>query len=542
MSALAAPRHWSLRRRLFAGTTLLVLVTLLFSGVATVLTLRTSLYDRLDTDVRMGLKFATSPDQFDPAAGANDTGSNAAGSSAAGSNDTGSSAASPGSGDAASSETYGPQDAGRGQRLDTLEIVIAADGSVSSSSYVSRDGTTTSLTATQVEAVTDAITGSAAPTTVDLGGTLGDFRVVSESAHGSTVVSGMSTSGVTATLASLIAILVVVTIAALAIAGAGIAWLVTVSLRPLRRVADTAERVAQRPLAVGAVTLPERAELTEDPRTEVGRVGAALDTLLNHVEAALGARQESEDRLRTFIADASHELRTPLASIRGYAQLAHSEAAEMTQTQERSFDRIESEAERMGVLVEDLLLLARLDSGQKLRREPVDVTMLAIETVSDAHAAMPDHEWIVDVDEPVEVDGDDQRIRQVLINLLGNAGKYTPAGTRVTVSVTAAVTATETASGTGAAGSATITVADDGPGIDPALVPRLFDRFSRGDTARNRDAGSTGLGLSIAAAIVQEHGGTINVASDASGTTFTIVLPRSGAAPTGPTVPTVLAG
>ncbi|MFD5598491.1 sensor histidine kinase [Leucobacter sp. NPDC058333] len=518
MSALASPRQWSLRRRLFAGTTLLVLVTLLFSGVATVLTLRASLYDRLDTDVRMGLKFATSPDQFNP-----DAGSNAAGSNAAGSNDTGSNAASPGSGDAASSGTNGPQDAGRGQRLDTLEIVIAADGSVSSSSYVSRDGTTTSLTATQVEAVTDAITGSAAPTTVDLGGTLGDFRVVSESAHGSTVVSGMSTSGVTATLASLIAILVVVTIAALAIAGAGIAWLVTVSLRPLRRVADTAERVAQRPLAVGAVTLPERAELTEDPRTEVGRVGAALDTLLNHVEAALGARQESEDRLRTFIADASHELRTPLASIRGYAQLAHSEAAEMTQTQERSFDRIESEAERMGVLVEDLLLLARLDSGQKLRREPVDVTMLAIETVSDAHAAMPDHEWIVDVDEPVEVDGDDQRIRQVLINLLGNAGKYTPAGTRVTVSVTAAVT--------GAAGSATITVADDGPGIDPALVPRLFDRFSRGDTARNRDAGSTGLGLSIAAAIVQEHGGTIDVASDASGTKFTIVLPRSGAAP-----------
>ncbi len=241
------------------------------------------------------------------------------------------------------------------------------------------------------------------------------------------------------------------------------------------------------------MTLPERAGLAEDPRTEVGRVGAALDTLLGHVEAALASRQESEDRLRTFIADASHELRTPLASIRGYAQLAQDD--DDPEIQARSLDRIESEAERMGALVEDLLLLARLDAGQTLLHDPVDVSLLAIETAEDAHAAHPDHEWPVEIDESIEVPGDGHRLRQVLVNLLGNAGVHTPAGTRVTTSVAHD------------ADRAVITVADDGPGIDPDLLPRLFDRFTRGDVARSRTGGSTGLGLSIAAAIVHAHNG-----------------------------------
>ncbi|UOR01219.1 HAMP domain-containing histidine kinase [Leucobacter allii] len=494
-------RSWPLSRQLVVGTIALVLVTLILSGGAALLALRASLYERLDQEVRMGLAILAGPARDAPGGGAGGGGG----------------VVDPGPDDGSGGGS-GP-DAGSAPRLrlDTLEVVIAADGTATRASTVGPDGTVASLTAAQLEVVTEAADRAEQPTTVDLGGTAGSFRVAAQSGPDGTVVAGTSLRDTTATIASLGGILVVVAVAALILVGAGIAWLVTSALRPLRRVAGTAERVAQRPLAVGAVTLPERAGLAEDPGTEVGRVGAALDTLLNHVETALGARQESEERLRAFIADASHELRTPLASIRGYAQLAHAEAVEMPATQARSLERIESEAERMGALVEDLLLLARLDSGQRLRREPVDVTMLAIETVSDLHAAMPDHEWIVEVDEPVEVRGDAPRIRQVLINLLGNAGRHTPAGTRVTAAVTRV------------GGEAVMSVSDDGPGIAPELLPRLFDRFTRGDAARNRDAGSTGLGLAIASAIVQEHGGRIDVASGSAGTSFEVALPLLGA-------------
>lgn len=485
-------RHWPLRRRLIVGTSLLVLLTLLLSAAATVLSLRASLYERLDQDVRTGLQLAVGPERSAP--------------------------------DDAASDADGPQggapdDAGPRQRIDTLEVVFAADGSVRSSAYVGTDGSTVSLTPAQLAAITAAIKGGQGPLTVDLAGPLGDFRIAAQTLSDSTVVSGLSLRDTAATVSSLSIILSVVLGAALLVAATGIAWLVTATLRPLRRVADTAERVAQRPLAAGTVTLPERAELTEDPQTEVGRVGAALDTLLNHVEAALGSRQQSEDRLRTFIADASHELCTPLASIRGYAQLAQDEGAEMTAIQARSLERIESEAERMGALVDDLLLLARLDAGQTLQREPVDVALLAIEAADDAHAAHPDHEWLVEVSESIEVTGDEHRLRQVFINLLGNAAAHTPAGTRVVTSVGRDDHCVR------------ITVADNGPGIEPELLPKLFDRFARGDRARNRASGSTGLGLSIASAIVRAHGGAIGVESDVGGATFTVSLPVADALP-----------
>lgn len=487
MTPLGRVGSWSLRRRIIVGTTALVLVTLLLSAAATLLSLRASLDERLDEDVLTGLEIAVGPDRTEPEGAEPDAG--------------------------------GPEGVGPRQRIDTLEIVFATDGSAVSSSYVGVDGSVVSLTPSQLAAVSSALEDGYAPTTVDFGGTLGSFRVAAEAVGDSVVVSGLSARDVSATVASLGGILVVVMGAALLLAVSGIAWLVTVTLRPLRRVADTAERVSRRPLAVGTVMLPERVELVEDPRTEVGRVGSALDTLLGHVEAALGSRQESEGRLRTFIADASHELRTPLASIRGYAQLAQTEGAEMTATQARSFDRIEAESERMGALVEDLLLLARLDAGQALQREPVDVTMLAIEAAGDAYAAHPSHEWPVEVEEPIEVVGDGHRLRQVLINLLGNAGRHTPAGTRVTTSVGRD------------GGHVRIVVADNGPGIEPDFLPKLFDRFSRGDLARNRASGGTGLGLSIAAAIVQAHDGAIEVASDPDGATFTVTLPLAGEHP-----------
>lgn len=477
MTRRSSWRRWSLRRRLITGTIAMVLITLLLAGTATVLSLRASLYERLDEDVLTGLDVARGP--VDSAS------------------------------DAGVPEGPGPR-----QRIDTLEVVFTAEGTATSSAHVDSNGDVTTLTPLQLERISTGLDEERTPSTVDLGGALGTFRVASETTEdGFIVVAGQSMRDVTTTITALTVILAIVVAAGLLTVTIGITWLVRVTLRPLNRVADTAERVAQRPLGAGAVTLTERAGLDEDPGTEVGRVGAALDTLLGHVEDALASRQESEDRLRAFIADASHELRTPLASIRGYAQLAQDDARGTTAAQTRSLDRIESEAERMGALVEDLLLLARLDAGHALHHEPVDIALLAIETAEDAHAAYPDHEWPVEVGTSLEVSGDGSRLRQVLVNLLGNAGKHTPAGTRVTTAVTHD------------AGNAVITVTDDGPGIDPDLRQRLFDRFARGDSARNRASGSTGLGLSIVAAIVQAHHGTVDVASDSGGSTFTVRLP-----------------
>ena len=280
-----------------------------------------------------------------------------------------------------------------------------------------------------------------------------------------------------------------------------------------------------------------------DVRTEVGTVGASLDRMLDNVEASLAARHESETQVRQFVADASHELRTPLASLRGYAELVRRSPDEVPVGTLRALDRIESEATRMGALVEDLLLLARLDAGRPLDRDEVDLAALAVDALADAHAASRDHGWSLDlpsetVDEDEEEDavtgadadetrdlpdlvvrGDEARLRQVFVNLLSNARVHTPPGTRVVLGLRSDDA------------SVVVSVRDDGPGISPALLPSLFQRFSRGDTARNRTGGSTGLGLAIASAIVTEHGGTIDVLSPPEpggppGTTFEVRLPR----------------
>jgi two-component system OmpR family sensor kinase len=474
-----AVSRWPLRRRLIVGATMLVLVTLLLSAAATVFALRASLDERLNQDVQVGLDLAARPGPGGPSSDA-------------------------------------PSGSGPRPRIDALNVVFASDGAVLSSSYVGPNGDSVSLTSSQHRALWDAVESATEPVSVDLGGTLGSFRVAERAVDGTVVVSGLSMRDVTATITSLGTILAAVTVTAIIVAAAGIAWLVSTMTNPLRRIADTAERVSQRSLAEGAVTLPERVELADDPRTEVGRVGAALDALLSNVEDALGARQQSEDRLRAFIADASHELRTPLASIRGYAQLALADGSDPESPRTRSLDRIESEAERMGRLVDDLLLLARLDAGQELRHETVDVALIAIESVDDAHAADPTREWLVEVDGAVEVNGDAGRIRQVVINLLANARMHTPPGTRVTTTVEHDDA------------HARIIVADEGPGIAPDVLPRLFDRFARGGSARDRASGGAGLGLSIVSAIVEAHGGTVDVSSDAGGASFMVVLPLAG--------------
>lgn len=292
-------------------------------------------------------------------------------------------------------------------------------------------------------------------------------------------------------------------------------WLVRRNLEPLRRVAATATKVSQTPLDSGQVALAERVDASDtDTRTEVGQVGAAFNEMLDHVDEALNARHQSEQRVRQFVADASHELRTPLASIKGYAELTRREPDVVPPTVTHAMGRIESEADRMSSLVEDLLLLARLDAGRPLEQAPVDVSMIVINAVSDAHAASPGHRWDLDLPpEPVEVTGDGARLHQVVANLLANARTHTPDGTRVTTSVRPE------------GDWVRVAVHDDGPGVPESLQPNVFERFARGDDARVRAGGSTGLGLSIVAAVSRAHGGRVELESRPGDTTFSLLLP-----------------
>ena len=307
--------------------------------------------------------------------------------------------------------------------------------------------------------------------------------------------------------------------AGLVIAGALGLLIVRVTLRPLNRVAATAARVTELPLDRGEVALSVRVPAADtDPRTEVGQVGGALNRMLGHVAAALSARQASETRVRQFVADASHELRTPLAAIRGYAEVARRGRQEVPPDVAHALRRVESESTRMTSLVDDLLLLARLDSGRPLAAEPVDLTATAVNAVSDAHVAGPDHRWQLDLpDEPLTVTGDAHRLHQVLANLLANARVHTPAGTTVTVRLAPAD------------GGVELRVTDDGPGIPEQLQPEVFERFARGDSSRSRAQGSTGLGLAIVAAVVEAHHGRVDVVSRPGHTAFTVWLPGSTA-------------
>ena len=253
--------------------------------------------------------------------------------------------------------------------------------------------------------------------------------VASHTADG-IVVTGLPLSTVSHTLHQVAAAELAVFLAALLITGViGTAW-VRVSLRPLRRVAATATRVTQLPLSSGEVSLPERVP-DANPGTEVGQVGAAFNRMLGHVESALARREASESRLRSFAADASHELRTPLAAIRGYAELARRHPGQLPDDVAHALSRVESESARMSELVDELLLLARLDAGRPLASEPVDMTRLVIDATSDARVAAADHRWQLELpDEPVVVSGDEQRLHQVLANLLSNAARHTPGRNR----------------------------------------------------------------------------------------------------------------
>ncbi|WP_369390406.1 ATP-binding protein [Streptomyces sp. CG1] len=350
--------------------------------------------------------------------------------------------------------------------------------------------------------------------TVDLPG-LGSYRVQYVTGPNGTYYVAIPTKAVDDNINALILIEVSVTVAGLVAAGIAGSVLVGVATRPLRKVANTATRVSELPLHTGEVNLSERVPESEcDPHTEVGQVGAALNRMLDHVHGALHARQQSETRVRQFVADASHELRTPLASIRGYAELTRRGREQVGPDTRHALGRIESEAGRMTLLVEDLLLLARLDAGRPLQFEQTDLIPLVVDTVSDSRAAGMDHNWRLDLpDEPALVSADAARIQQVLVNLLGNARKHTPPGTTVTARVQRR------------GPWMCVDVEDNGQGIPSDLLPHVFERFARGDSARSRATGSTGLGLAIVQAVATAHGGAVTVDSVPGRTVFTVHLP-----------------
>lgn len=357
---------------------------------------------------------------------------------------------------------------------------------------------------------------------IDLGGSLGEYRVVSTtSPRGEKTVIGLPLRDVNETLWQLGFILGGVALAGIVVAGTVGAATIRRTMQPLDRLAATATRVSELPLDRGEVALSERVpEADTDPNTEVGKVGSALNRMLQHVANALTARHASENRVRQFVADASHELRTPLAAIRGYAELTRRGGAEVPPDVAFAMSRVESESRRMTTLVEDLLLLARLDSGRPVVHEWVDLCRLVADAVADAHVAGPDHKWLMDVPgEPIGVLGDAGQLHQVVINVLANARTHTPPGTTVTTTLSTSD------------GIVRLRVADDGPGIPPEILPDIFDRFARGDNSRSRAAGSTGLGLAIVAAVVGAHDGRVGVTSRPGRTEFEITFAAAAAAP-----------
>ena len=432
-----------------------------------------------------------------------------------------------------------------GQSTGTLTLITTQTSSSDTASsetaaYIDKNGHYASISKEDCRLLLSQATEDQ-PVTVHLHH-LGSYRVVAtrDEASGSTVITGLSLEGDKGLIRTQLLIeLTVALLGALVVALAG-RTMVRSSLAPLERVARTAQRVASQPLERGEVSIEDRVEKADlDSSAEVGQVGGALNTLLGHVESALGARQRSETQVRQFVADASHELRTPLASIRGYTELIRREGADADLPEEATYalERVHSESVRMTALVEDLLLLARLDAGRELRREEVDLVGLLVDTVADARAAGPDHDWQLDLavleppadatpeeaedflPEPPLVIGDEARLRQVVVNLLANARVHTPAGSHVTTTL-----ARE-------GDTLIVRIHDDGPGIAPDVRDRLFERFARGDSSRERRTGSTGLGMSIALAIVQSHGGSIDVASSTApedhGTTFSVRLPAA---------------
>ncbi|MEV6315586.1 HAMP domain-containing sensor histidine kinase [Streptomyces sp. NPDC051776] len=471
-----APR--SLRARLTLGLVVLLALSCLAVGVATTTALQGFLVHRLDQQLTaVGGHF---PASLDPAK---------------------------------KRTSYGGGPDTRGQAAGTFGACVLR-GRVTRAAVVrDRSERTVSLTAAE-RRVLAKVPADREGRTITLAA-LGEYRVMgARGPAGDVLVTGLPLEPVEDTVRRLELVAAVVFGAALLVTGvAGAVW-VRLSLRPLRRVAATASDVARLPLSDGEVAMPPRVPDT-DTRTEVGRVGGAFNRMLQHVEESLTRRHASEERLRRFAADASHELRTPVASIRGHAELAMRHCGPVPDEVRHALGRIQCESVRMGELVDDLLLLARLDAGRTLASAPVDLTRLVLDAVGDARAAGSDHRWVMDLpEEPVVVHGDERGLQQVLTNLLSNARTHTPSGTRVRVALAERDGAVE------------VLVEDDGPGIPREMQSGIFDRFVRSDNGRSRSEGGTGLGLAITHAVTTAHRGVVDLTSSPGRTVFRVRLPR----------------
>ncbi len=324
--------------------------------------------------------------------------------------------------------------------------------------------------------------------------------------HGQFIVLAIPLTDVQSTLSQLLAQEAVISAGVIGGTLVLALLIVQLGLRPLRRMGAVAGEIA-------AGDYSRRVE-PATPRTEIGRLGLALNAMLTQIEAAFAQRTASERRLRRFIADASHELRTPLTSIRGYSEMLRRGASESPSDAELARRRIEEESVRMSTLVDDMLLIARLDQGRPIDSRPVDLQVIARDAAADARAVAPQREITLDAPERVLVAGDDTRLRQVVGNLVRNALVHTPSTTPVEIEVT-------TQNGT-----AQLSVADHGPGLPAADRDRIFEPFYRADASRSRDSGGAGLGLSIVSAVVAAHGGKIEVReTEGGGATFDVRLP-----------------
>ncbi|NQX11801.1 two-component sensor histidine kinase [Microbacteriaceae bacterium VKM Ac-2855] len=506
---------WTLRRRLVTGVAVIVGVAVVVVGLLSVVTLHRTLTAMVDTRIQASMsalgsslaKYSTDPDRFE-ALGNPISGQN--GGQNAGPN-------LPGARfelrDRAADGFTKPFTEFFGQAPGTI-IALVTDGAIVDSSYFDSDQAVP-LDAAAGAAVVAVAGGDIDNESIAVPG-LGSYRVMTvTTAGGDTLVAGIPLAATEAAVTSTGWAVAGIALLVIALTVLGAMLVIRFALRPLGTVVATAQEVTTLRLDRGDAAITTRVpEEYTDPHTEVGQVGGALNRLLSHVDDALAVRQAADERMRRFVTDASHELRTPLAAIQGYAELTRQGNADLPYLIEHALARIESESTRMSSLVGELLLLARLDEGHGLHLEEVDLSLILVDAVSDALAADPERIWVIDIPETsVLVNGDSERLHQVVANVLSNASLHTPPDTRITTAL-----AVED-------GLAVLTVTDDGPGIDPNVLPVLFERFARGDDSRSRRSGSTGLGLAIAHSIMEGHGGSISVCSTADGARFRIALP-----------------
>lgn len=403
-----------------------------------------------------------------------------------------------------------------GQSSGTVITCVDSEGAVEIASKLGNDGSIQNLSANdQVTLGTLALNATKSEEReVKLEAGIYLIKITTKvSSSADAQVVGIPLKNVQQTLTIFVIVVALGSIAVMVGAGMAGSYIIRRTMKPLERVSAVATDVAHLDLEEHTISSAVRVEPRDsDPRTEVGAVGYALNQLLDNVNSALEVREKTEHQIRAFIADASHELRTPLAAIKGYSDMLRW-TEPLSESGQSSLARIDSQTERMSRLVEDLLTLARLDEGREPKLETVDLTELLIECTSDMQAAGRDHVWHLDVpQEPVEVVVDRSQIQRVILNLLSNARKHTDEGTRVIAGLAVDRVNRE----------AVVSVVDNGPGIAPEFLPKIFDRFTRADKARS---GTTGLGLAIVQAIVQAHGGSIQVQSQPGHTEFTVRLP-----------------